>query len=120
MGYGPKPDGGAHTIWGCPAAVERPPRSGHRTEGEIGGIVGPGDPGGPEAENYSFSRMLGGLGETMVSSESVAPVRFKWARYQPELTLPVPSRAHFRVFRQDSGLSEACKLRFAQPRSGGP
>ena len=51
----------------------------------------------------------------MVSSESVAPVRFIWVRYQPELTLPVPSRGHFRVFRPDFGLSEACILPSEQP-----
>ena len=58
---------------------------------------------------------MGVLGETMVSMESVAPVRFIWVRYQPELTLPVPSRAHFRVFRPDFGLSEACILPSEQP-----
>ena len=98
-----------------PAADTVGDHSGHCPEGEIGGIIGPGGPGGPEAENPGFWRILGVLGETMVSMESVAPVRFIWVRYQPELTLPVPSRAHFHVFRPDFGLSEACILPSEQP-----
>ena len=42
----------------------------------------------------------------MVSSESVAPMRFIWVRYQPELTLPVPFRDQIRDFDSDFGLSE--------------
>ena len=94
--------------------ASRSPRSGHCTEGEIAGNRSRVQ-GGPEAQIPGFGRIWGGLGETMVSSESVAPVRFIWVRYQPELTLPVPSRAHFRVFRPDFGLSEACILPSEQP-----
>ena len=65
--------------------------------------------------DFGFWRIFGVLGGFMVSSESVAPVRFIWVRYQPELTLPVPSRGHFRVFRPDFGLSEACILPSEQP-----
>ena len=51
----------------------------------------------------------------MVSSESVAPVRFIWVRYQPELTLPDPFRDQIRVFGADFDLSEACILASEQP-----
>ena len=46
----------------------------------------------------------------MVSMGSGGPVRFKWARYQPELTLPDPFRDQIRVFGPDFDLLEACIL----------
>jgi len=43
----------------------------------------------------------------MVSMASVAPVRFKWARYHPELTLPDPVRGQIRVFEVIFGPSRS-------------
>ena len=62
-------------------------------------------PGGPEAQNPQISRILGVLGETMVSMESVAPMRFKWVRRDVVATLKVQFRDKIRDFGPDFGLS---------------
>ena len=62
--------------------------------------------GGGQGPKPNCSVDFDGFGGFMVSMESVAPVRFIWVRYQPELTLPDPIRDRIRVFRLEFRLSE--------------
>ena len=64
-----------------------------------GGSQGPGPraPGVPWAQNPCFSPMLWVWVGFRFLFGSGGPVRFNWARYQPELTPPDPMRAKFHV-----------------------